>query len=1006
MKRTILIIVALWVLLLVLALAGPALIDWGRYKDVIATRLERATGRDVAIAGPVGLRLLPSPAFSANRVTIGNLPGAGGQPMATVERLDIRLEFLPLLTGTVEVTSLELDRPKLHLARLADGRANWEFSARDDAPGGDAVPAQERPTLKGEPPPAERRNDFSINQATIRDGAVTFQSGAANPIRLDAIDARVAIGSASGPFSAEGGASYLGTPIRFDLAIDRISPGRGAPVNAALSLPDGDTKVDFSGILSDLSEGETLNGRLTIAAANAARTLAMLGMTAPHAPLAAEATVTVTREEIMAKDLVASLGDTRIAGSVTAAVGEALQIDADLRVAALDLDKWSSVGPAETQPTAPPNTAPPKTTQSEAAAPARPAPRDTAFSLPNDVFAHVTLVADTLAWRGEVVRDARLDATLAEGEVAIHRVSGQLPGGTALSGEGSISAAKGQPVLDGAIKLGSDNPRALLAWLGTDTDALPPGRLTLATPLKVRWPEVALADLRLSIGDDALRGRVKARLEQPLAFDLAADTPKWGEVTAVGTLAGDGLDARLRALGLDATAKGTLGARPNLAIVARHPDTARLLRQIAPNYRPRGPLGTLALDAQITGADKLWELTGLSLEAGALRLTGSARADLAGAKPSIDAELAGNDLALDPYLTAERTGFLLPGGPRLPPTLAPPPIAAVPAATAGGPPTGGTGTAPWSREPLDLAVLQAFDARVGLNAKSVSARGWRLDNAAAKLTVQDGGASIERLTGKLLGGDFSLLARLAGGAMPGLSGQVSVAGADIGAVRPRAGDFAVTQGRFDAEARFATQGRSSFDMASRLGGDGRLLVKDGIVTGFDLPAVNQRLNNLENVGSLLGLVQSGLSGGTTRFSALSGTLRAKDGIVATRDLKLDAQGGGATAESTTDLARWTTATTIAIRLAESTAPPLLVRLEGPLGNPRKVIDVNALQQYLVARGLGRALKGKDGGLVETLLGGKRPPPPEGSQAQPSDQPAEKPNGARVLRDLLKGLGGR
>jgi uncharacterized protein involved in outer membrane biogenesis len=1019
MKRTFLILVGLWALVLVLALVGPALINWSRYKEVIATRLEQATGRDVDIAGPVSLRLLPAPAFSADQVTIGNLPGGGDQPVATVERLDIRLRWLPLLTGTVEITSLDLDRPILHLARLADGRANWEFSPPATAPEADAnppqtgpspagpspagPPSQARPTLKGEPPPTERHDDISIDRASIRDGAITYRSGDDKPIRFGAIDATIAIGGAKGPFSADGIATHSGTPVRFEIAIDRISPGRGSPISAALSLPDGAARLDFTGILSALSAGETLNGRMTIAAPDAARALATLGITtAPAplaAPLAAETSLTIARDDVTAKDLVINLGDTRIAGTVTAALGDTPQIDADLRLATLDLDKWAAAAPAKAEPIA---AAPPSGSNGNATSSAPPPQPDKAVGLPATLFAHLTLVAETVAWRGEVVRDAHFDATLAEGEIAVHRVSGQLPGGSTLSGEGSVSAAKGQPVFDGVIKLGSDNPRALLAWLGADIAALPPGRLSLATPLTINWPALSLTDFRLTMGDESLRGRVKARLEQPLAFDLAADTGKWGAVTAIGTLAGTALDAKLQAFGLDAAVKGSLGDRPDLAISAHHPDTARLLRQFAAGYRPRGPLGGLTLNAQVTGADRVWTIGGLNIEAGAIRLTGSARADLTAAKPTITAELNGNDLALDPFLAAERTGFLLPGGFRLPPIPAPPPMAVLPAATV----PGGAGEPPWSREPLDLAALQGFNARMALNAKSVSAKGWRLDNAAAKLAVQDGGAAIEHLTGKLLGGDFTALARLTGGTVPGLSGQVSVAGADIGAVKPKAGDFTVTQGRLDAETRFTTHGRSSFDMASRLAGDGRLLIKDGIVTGFDLAAVNQRLNNLENVGSLLGLVQSGMTGGSTRFTALTGTVQAKDGIVTTRDLKLDAQGGGATADSTTDLARWTTATTIAIRLADSTAPPLLVRLEGPLGNPRKIIDINALQQHLVARGLGRALKGKDGGLVETLLGGKRAPPPEGSQAPPSDQPAEKPNGARVLRDLLKGLGGR
>lgn len=1005
MKRTIVIVAGLAAVLLLALLAGPALVDWSRYKEGIATRLERATGRDVDIAGPVGLRLLPSPAFSAAQVTIGNLPGAGDQPMAVVERLDIRLKLLPLLGGRIEVTSLVLDRPELHLVRLADGRANWQFTAPTDAPGGDAAPAQGRPTLKGEPPPEpEPDGGISIGQATIRDGVVTYRSGDDSPVRVEAIDARIAIAGTSGPFTAEGEARHAGLPIRFDVAVDRISAGRGSPVTFALSLPDSGARLDFAGMLSRLSGGESLRGKLTVAAPDAARALAPWGIAAPAAALGAEADLAATGDEVTADNLAVSLGDTRVTGTITAAFGEVPQLDADLRIAALDLDKLTAA-PAKAK--APPAAAPGITRPADPA-PSTPAARQGAegFALPQRLFANLKLVAETVAWRGEVVRDARIEATLAEGELTLRRVAAQLPGGSALTGDGTLAAAHGRPAFDGTVRLVSNSPRALMAWLDAETEALPPGPLTLSTPVKLTWPELALPGFRIDLANKTARGRLSARLEQPLSFDLTADTSDWGAVTASGSYAKPALDARLQAFGLTATVKGIVGERTDLAVAARHPDAARLLRQLA-DYRPRGPLGALTASAQVTGGGNLWQVSGLGVEAGALRLTGSARAELGGARPRITAQLTGNDLALDPFLAAERTGYLLPGGPRLPPTMAPPPATILPAAALLAA-TGSAGDAPWSRDKLDLAALHSFDADVGLQAASVSAKGWRLDDADAKLVVRDGTAAVERLSGTLLGGTLDASARLAAGTVPALTGQVKIAGADVGAVKPGAGGIAVTQGRLDADARFATQGQSPHEMASRLAGDGRVLVKDGVITGFDLPAVNQRLSTIENVGSLLGLVQAGLTGGSTRFSQLAGTFQAKDGVISTRDLKLDAQGGGATAESATDLGRWTTATTIAFRLADSSAPPVLVRLEGPLGNPRKVIDINAVQQYLVARGLGRALKGKDGGLVDQLLGGKRQAPPEGQTGQAPDQqqPADKPNGARVLRDLLKGLGGR
>jgi hypothetical protein len=208
----------------------------------------------------------------------------------------------------------------------------------------------------------------------------------------------------------------------------------------------------------------------------------------------------------------------------------------------------------------------------------------------------------------------------------------------------------------------------------------------------------------------------------------------------------------------------------------------------------------------------------------------------------------------------------------------------------------------------------------------------------------------------------------------------------------------------DADARFAAAGRSSAEMASRLSGEGKLAVKNGVLAGFDLPAVNQQMSNLKNIGSLLSLVQAGLSGGTTKFSSLAATFHAENGVITTRDAKLDAEGGTATGVATIDLPRWTIQSKADIRLASGTAPPLGMRFEGPLDNPRKIVDVNELQRYMVERGLGQALKGK-GGVLGGILG-QQPQQPQQGQQQPQQGQQQQPSGQQLLQNLFKGLGGK
>jgi uncharacterized protein involved in outer membrane biogenesis len=509
---------------------------------------------------------------------------------------------------------------------------------------------------------------------------------------------------------------------------------------------------------------------------------------------------------------------------------------------------------------------------------------------------------------------------------------------------------------------------------------------------------------------------------QQLAFDLRSNQParlfrffglsspvppeRLGALALTGTLDGDwnaiALKSRLAAGAVEASVDGTLSSplqapRYAMAVAARAPSFAQVARLFAEGYRPKGG-GPFTLSAKLAGDPAKVDLNDLDARAGEAAITGHAHVDL-GDKPVVTAELAGNAIDLNPFLPAERSGWLLPlpGGLHGPGGAVPGPAPAILPAAVGE-------ASHWSRNPMDLSALRAFDGRLTFTAKSLTLQSWRLDAASAQLAVANGAATLDKLAGRLLGGELSGTARLTGGFTPTLTGQFAIANANLKDARLGAGGIAVAQGRLTGDARLQSAGRSSYELVSALNGDARLDVRDGLISGFDLPAVNQRLSHIENIGSLLGLVQSGMSGGSTRFSALTGSFHADNGVITSRDLKLDAEGGGATGEATVNLPRYTIDSRIAFRLAEQSAPPLALRLEGPLDAPRKIIDVNALQRYLAERGLGKALGKNGGGLFEALTGRKPKEQAEAPAAEPAPQPEKPPKPADVLRQLFKGLG--
>jgi uncharacterized protein involved in outer membrane biogenesis len=223
--------------------------------------------------------------------------------------------------------------------------------------------------------------------------------------------------------------------------------------------------------------------------------------------------------------------------------------------------------------------------------------------------------------------------------------------------------------------------------------------------------------------------------------------------------------------------------------------------------------------------------------------------------------------------------------------------------------------------------------------------------------------TLDRLSARLLGGELTGAMRANGG---GVAANLAIRDADMGRLELGSGGIKATKGSLSGQVKLSGSPRQ----VASLTGDGHFQVKDGVVEGFDLAAMDAQMRRLDNIGSLLGLIQAGLSGGSSKFSSLSASFRAERGVVTSRDIQLVAEGGGATGTAVVDLPKDTIDARFAFKLSTPDSPPLGLRLEGKLGSPNKIIDINALQRYLVEHGLGKALKEKGKGLIESLLGVK------------------------------------
>lgn len=195
-------------------------------KPRIQAAVQQATGRALSLDGPIGLKFSLVPTVTLDGVGLANIPGGSRAQMATIRRVEVELELLPLLSRQVALRRLRLLAPDILLETNAEGRPNWVFAgpAAAEAPPGPAAPA---PAPSASAP--SRRPALGFGRVAIEDGRVAWRdgrTGAGRALGIKALD--VVADGAGGPVKGRGSLVLDGAPIAVE--------GESGPL-AGLSAP-------------------------------------------------------------------------------------------------------------------------------------------------------------------------------------------------------------------------------------------------------------------------------------------------------------------------------------------------------------------------------------------------------------------------------------------------------------------------------------------------------------------------------------------------------------------------------------------------------------------------------------------------------------------------------------------------------------------------------------------------------------------------------------------------
>lgn len=222
-----------WIVLILGGLVALALLAGGALAYLVSRldvraeverAVENATGRDLTISGDVGVSFWPVLGLRAADATLANVEGGRAPALAAMDEINIGVEIRPLLNRDVVVRRLVLQHPRIALEVDAEGRGNWTFTPRAQAP----------PPAPQIPPSTSQARRFSLQEIRTIDGEVSYydaRSGAGWVIG-DA-DLTSALTSLEEPLRVEGSIRYADQPISLHAEItapNEMMAGRATAV--------------------------------------------------------------------------------------------------------------------------------------------------------------------------------------------------------------------------------------------------------------------------------------------------------------------------------------------------------------------------------------------------------------------------------------------------------------------------------------------------------------------------------------------------------------------------------------------------------------------------------------------------------------------------------------------------------------------------------------------------------------------------------------------------------
>ncbi len=926
----------IFALILAIALIIPSFLDQAKYKDLVISKVEEATGYKVSWAGDIGISLLPLPHVTVNEAIVSN----GAQKILTIKKADVSVELMPLLQKKIQISNVELDQPDVSLIVDAAGRQTWmtdklqQQKDTAETPENEATPKQ------------KADQQVTLDKLKITNGHIVYKDMSKGAVQeVSNLNTDLRIKSLKGPFDIKANLNYNGNDIALKGNTGEMIDGKATPVDFDIELPKLNVTGNYKGEIN--TSGElAVKGDLKLAAKDVEKTISALSKSDTKLPKGLNGALNLTTAVLYDGDtaalnnLVLALGDLsykgglKVSGLKTSA-SPLLNIDlvstakdvksseplvkilSDLSVKGAGtfinnvatIDQGTVQFEGQTINLAGTYTVPAKTG-------ARPVLNATIKADKIDIDDITQQLNPTTESAAQKAANAKSQASSKSGAIK----------GMTLPFDGTVRGAIGSLNFGGQnysnvnfdLTNGGNRLNITNLSLNTVADTSVAAKGVVADTSKLSGLDINASvktgnveglakaynvplKLEQKLGAASVDGNVKGSLDN-LSFNGTADAMKFA-VTAAGSV-----QSAMSSPKID-----------NLNLRVRHPSLQEAVRNFNPGFVAPGSFnGGVDLATSLAMNGKSYKLSGIKGSIGGTTIAGDIAADAGGAKPVINGNLSFGSMVFDSPAPAAGT------------TSASSKPSSAPASSS---------ETRWSREAIDTSWMNKFNADLSIKAASITQGLWKLTNANLAFKLNDGSLTIGNLDANALGGRIAINGNMKGGTPKEPISMNWTAKANaldarqlISALQNKQSDtLSGTIDNFDVSIN--TSGLSPAALVYALGGKGSVNGKNIVVKGIDAAkladAARGSYKPLERAGTLF----SSFSDGQTQFTTFDSAFTIASGIVNFSQIKFDGPTATLSSTGNVNLPRWTVDLKNNMTVKNSELPPFDFSISGPIDQP-------------------------------------------------------------------------